>query len=139
MGKHQRFTAAHILLSLIVVLSLAACRQSQQQAQNDASTVTIELHASPEPPTTGDTTLLITLTDKDSKSIRAARLEVRGDMTHAGMQPVSTIVDADADPDGVYYVPFQWTMSGDWVISVNVTLANGETYKKTFDLTVKNP
>ena len=37
---------------------------------------------------------------------------------------------------GVYRVPFQWTMSGDWIVTVAVILPNGETHKKTFDFTV---
>lgn len=137
MGKAQSFTMFRTALYIILVLCLAACRQSQQTTPQGASAISIELAAAPEPLTTGETTLLITLKDANSQPIRDARLEVRGDMTHAGMQPVTAI--ADEDPaDGIYRIPFQWTMSGDWIVTVTVTLPNGDTHKKTFDFTVTN-
>ena len=131
-------TLARTLLYIILALSLAACRQSQQTPQTNDAAITIDLRVSPEPAATGDTTLLITLTDKAGAPIREARLEVRGDMTHAGMQPVSAIAQEEPDSSGQYSVPFEWTMSGDWIVTVSVTLPNGETSKKTFDLTVEN-
>lgn len=128
----------HIGLSIILALSLAACRQSQQTPPQDENAITIDLQVSPEPPITGDATLVITLTDKDGQPVRNAMLEVRGDMTHAGMQPVSAVAE-ESRPDGIYRVPFQWSMSGDWIVTVNVTLPDGKTAQKTFDLTVANP
>jgi hypothetical protein len=124
-------------LCVLLVFSLAACRQSQQATPQNQTAVTIELEVSPEPPATGESTLLITLTDKDGQPIHDAMLAVRGDMTHAGMQPVSAVAEENA-ADGLYRVPFQWTMSGDWVVTVTVTLPNGEIHTKTFDMTVSN-
>lgn len=135
MGNIQSLSTLRTVLYIILALCLAACRQSQQITPPGASAIGIELETAPEPPTTGDTTLLVTLKDANGQPIRDARLEVRGDMTHAGMQPVTAITDEDP-ADGVYRVPFQWTMSGDWIVTVSVILPNGETHKKTFDFTV---
>ena len=63
---------------------------------------------------------------------------MRGDMTHAGMQPVSGVAEQGTGSNGEYRVPFYWTMGGDWIVTVNVKLVSGETYTKTFDFTVGN-
>ncbi len=55
-------------------------------------------------------------------------------MTHAGMQPV--LADAGSGADGVYPADFEWTMSGDWVVTVTAALPDGRTALRRFDLTV---
>ncbi len=123
--------------ALIVVLLLTGCggRESQQEQQSaDDAGVTIDL-AYPDPLTVGEMTLMITLTDADGNPINDATLAIRGDMNHAGMQPV--LRDAEAGEEGVYEVPFEWTMGGDWIVTIAVTLADGTEVSETFDLSVE--
>ena len=68
---------------------------------------------------------MITLTDNDGNPVNDATLSIEGNMNHAGMVPV--LRDADDGAEGVYEVPFEWTMGGDWFVVVNVTLPNGDT------------
>jgi len=35
-----------------------------------------------------------------------------------------------------YAIPFEWTMGGDWVVTVDVTLADGRTASRQFDLSI---
>ena len=61
-------------------------------------------------------------------------MAARGDMSHAGMAPV--IASSEDDADGVYRIPFEWTMAGDWFVDVTVTLADGREVVQRFDLSV---
>jgi hypothetical protein len=83
----------------------------------------------------GETTLLITVKDGMDNPVDDATLNVKGDMTHAGMAPilVEGIIDGK---DGVYAVPFEWTMGGDWVVTVDVALVDGRTASRQFNLAV---
>ncbi len=59
-----------------------------------------------------------------SEPVTGATVEVRGDMTHAGMAPVLAAA-AEAGP-GVYRADdFAFTMAGDWIVSATVTTADG--------------
>ena len=127
--KKQTFLA---LLLLILLIPLAACaRQSQRPAAGD---VEMTLAVRPDPPAVGDATLEITLTDGEGNPIEDARLNVKGDMSHAGMEPVLAEVEGGAG--GVYQVPFRWTMGGDWFVTVDAVLADGTTISRRFDLAV---
>jgi hypothetical protein len=86
------------------------------------------------PATVGETTLQITLRDADGAPIDNAQLDIRGDMNEAGMLPV--LRDASESINGVYRVPFEWTMTGDWFVIVTATLPDGITVEQQFDLTV---
>jgi hypothetical protein len=54
-------------------------------------------------------------------------------MSHAGMQPVT--VEASEDVPGRYVSDrFEFTMGGDWIITITGTLADGKELRRTFDL-----
>jgi hypothetical protein len=122
------------LLFCLLLLTFSGCRQSQQSATSQAD-VRIELSTDPTPPETGDGTLLVTVTNPDGSPANVVRVEVRGDMNHAGMQPVFS--GADLPEDGVYRVPFNWTMGGDWVLDVTALLDDGSTATRRFELAVE--
>ena len=63
-----------------------------------------------------------------------AYLSVKGDMEHDGMMPVLT--SAKAGLDGEYVIPFEWTMGGDWIVTVDATLADGMQVTQDFNLVV---
>ena len=125
----------HIILASLIVLSflLGSCRRSTQQ-NDEAPDVNMSLAVEPKVPAVGPATLLITLTDADGNPINGAALEIRGDMSHAGMEPV--LASAEAGQTGIYEVPFEWTMAGDWIVTVTATLPDGRTATREFDLTV---
>jgi hypothetical protein len=125
----------------LLVLMLAACRESQQPtATFPADTeltnpITLSLLNMPDPITVGETMLQVRLTDADGEPLREASIEVRGDMTHAGMMPVMG-TGTDDDRDGVYDVPFDWNMGGDWVLTITATTPDGTVVSQMFAFNV---
>jgi hypothetical protein len=123
------------MLALLLILPLiAACRQSARPVETTAG-VEIALEIEPQPPTVGAATLRVIVTDAEGNPVEDASVDVRGDMDHAGMVPVLGAADASGG-DGRYVVPFEWTMGGDWIVTVTVTLPGGETATEEFTLTV---
>lgn len=117
---------------LCTALLLVACGGRVSQQSNDAN-ITIDLAA--ESMAVGSTVLKLTVTDGSGAPINDATLNVKGDMTHAGMVPVLAEGVSDGQ-EGIYRVPFEWTMGGDWVVTVEVVLPDGQTVSRQFDLTV---
>lgn len=79
----------------------------------------------------GETTLRLRVSDRDSKTVSdPGRLNIRGDMDHAGMAPV--LASAERAGDGVFSLPFEWTMGGRWIVEASLTLPNGEIAVETF-------
>ena len=56
-------------------------------------------------------------------------------MTHAGMVPV--FAQTTGGKNGRYVVPFEWTMGGDWTVTVDVSLEDGRTISREFPVTVE--
>jgi YtkA-like protein len=118
-------------LLFLMLLIVAGCRQQTPTPNADFN---IMLAVEPDPLVVGDATLVITVTDPSGAAVNDAKIAVRGDMNHAGMTPV--FAEIDGGTNGQYRVPFQWTMAGDWIVEVTVTLANGEKVVKSFDAVV---
>ncbi|OGO70653.1 MAG: hypothetical protein A2Z37_00715 [Chloroflexi bacterium RBG_19FT_COMBO_62_14] len=56
-----------------------------------------------------------------------ASVSLKADMTHAGMAPV--LDDAEEVGEGLYRMSFEWTMAGDWVLTVSGTLEDGRGFE----------
>jgi hypothetical protein len=119
-----------LLLLLLGSFPVSGCRRGA----SDTAEIAIELEVEPSPLTVGPATLLITLRDAAGNPIEDARLDVKGDMSHAGMAPV--LRTAEDGPGGIYVVPFEWTMGGDWFVTVDATLADGSMASRRFDFAV---
>ena len=126
----KRWAAVFGLLALLMAAAGCGGRDSQQE-DNGGLNITLEAASLD----VGPTTLVISVADADGAPVNDAVLSVRGDMTHAGMLPV--LGDAVSDgAAGRYLAPFEWTMGGDWVVTVEVTLADGTVARESFDLTI---
>lgn len=122
------------LLLLTLLLVAAGCRNSAQEAST-GSDVNIALEVTPDPATVGATVLTVILTDANGNFIvDAERVAVRGDMNHAGMEPVFGVAEEAAN--GRYRVPFEWTMGGDWILSITVELPGDREIKQDIELSV---
>lgn len=114
---------------IILVMFTAACRQ-QTIAPAD-----IQFELTTTNTLVGETTLLVAVKDQDGKAIAdPGALRVRGDMSHPGMVPV--FAEADQSTDGVFSLPFNWTMAGGWIVEASLTLPNGELAAETFSFEI---
>ncbi len=124
------------LLVLFMLLLAAGCRQAATPTPTpEAATqaAQIDLSIDPQPPAVGDATLTVTVTH-DQQPIEGAQVDARGDMNMAGMAPV--LGSAKTDADGKASVPFKWSMGGDWIVTVTVTLADGSEVSQDFNVSV---
>lgn len=122
----------HFGLMLLLALFLAGCGSST----GASSDLHVTLTAAPEG--RNGSYLTVNLTDKDGKPVTDAKVGLQGDMTHAGMAPViadPVSDDADGAADGVYRVPFAFSMAGDWVVTVSIE-RNGKTETQEIKATV---
>jgi len=117
------------LVGLILMMIMIGCRQQVQDATEAG--IRIDLSFEPEVPVVGDAVLRITVVDAAGSPINDATIDIRGDMSHAGMQPV--IRQVEQGDGGVYEIPFEWTMAGDWFVEVSVTLPDGTIVTEIFD------
>lgn len=142
------------LVLLVVMITLSACRppdnadvvrgsdanqassqtRSQtpgNQAPDNGVRVSIEVVGEP---ALGSSAVRVYILHNNTVP-EGATVQVTGDMTHAGMEPV--ISEATQIEPGLYETQdFTFTMSGDWFITADVTLATGETANDVISLTV---
>lgn len=117
---------ARITLYILVLALAVACRQQTLSVENINIDVTVTDSL------VGETTLIVAVTDSDGNAIEnPGTLSIRGDMDHAGMVPV--LRDVSESDNGVFTVPFEWTMGGAWTLEVTLTLENGEVATETFN------
>jgi copper(I)-binding protein len=82
-------------------------------------------------------TLVVILTDAAGTPLTDATVALEGNMNHAGMIPVlanPVADDADGSADGRYHLPFTFTMLGDWIVTVNVTRADGSSFSRNLEV-----
>jgi hypothetical protein len=58
-------------------------------------------------------------------------------MSHVGMAPV--LADASEREQGVYRVPFAFTMRGDWALLVTIVLPDGVRVERRIDVANVKP
>ena len=123
-----------VFLLLLLLLLLPACRQAAPVDQ--APDVQVLLTPGPDSLFVGPITFDLTLWDADGQPIDgAAPVSLRGDMSHAGMEPV--LAEATGAGDGLYTADFEWTMAGDWTVTVEATLPDGRLKIATFAFAVE--
>jgi len=136
-----RITAprGRLLVIALLLLGLAACREAAGGVPLDSSDGAADVRLTLEPATDarlvmGSFAWDIVLADDAGAPIEGAAIAVRGDMNHAGMVPVeATAVEVG---DGLYRADFEWTMAGDWIVTVTATLPDGRIKTQSFDYSV---
>jgi hypothetical protein len=81
-----------------------------------------------------DREMRVRVTDASGQPVNDANLNIKGDMTHAGMVPV--LASTQNGVDGIYTTPFEWTMSGDWIVTIRATLLDATWDEAEFRLRV---
>ncbi len=112
---------------LVFGLLLSGCRPPQDRAASaipEGMTGRLELQGEP---VIGTVPVVVYLLD-GTEGVTGASVSVTGDMTHAGMVPVIRAA-AEAEP-GLYVAhDFEFDMGGDWFVTAEVTLRNGEQFE----------
>lgn len=123
-------------LTVLFVFAIGACRppDDARGADDLGVSLTIDL---PDDPLVGEAPITVWL-ERDGAALSGARVELTGDMTHAGMTPV--VANAVEVEDGRYRADaFAFTMAGDWVLSVEADLADGTRVRGEAATTVRRP
>ena len=122
-----------VVFSLFIVLLAAACDSG---APVEITDLDMSMVVNPDPSEVGPATLMITIKDADGNSVDGAKLSVHGDMDHEGMVPVDREVNTSTE--GIYEVPFEWTMGGGWIVTITAELPdNRGQFSETFELFVE--
>ena len=123
------------VLFVLTCFLLVGCNDNGADVKEADQAVAIEVLAPVFPPVVGSSDLVLRVTDVvTGMPIDDAYLSVKGDMEHDCMMPVLT--SAKAGLDGEYVIPFEWTMGGDWIVTVDATLADGMQVTQDFNLVV---
>jgi YtkA-like len=116
-------------LACAAALIAAGCRGPAGVAQG----VLVEHEISPRPPRVGPAVFNLRMKEAaSSKPLGGARVRLEGNMTHAGMTPV--FAEAKEAEPGSYRATLQFTMGGDWVVTVHAALPDGRRLERQFDV-----
>jgi hypothetical protein len=117
----NRLSVRHALgVVLGALLLVAGCRGEP----SDDLPVEARVSVAPTPPLVGPALVVVELVGEGGAPVDGARVRVEGTMTHAGMVPV--LADAEPTGEGRYRIPeFTFTMGGDWILRVHITLPDG--------------
>jgi hypothetical protein len=129
-----RFRLSRLAWGLILLAFLGLSTACDRVDRQGGGAANIELMGPLVPPPVGEGRILLRVTDRAGAPIDNARLTVRGDMTHAGMIPI--VGTADRGEDGLYMIPVEWTMAGDWIITAEATLSDDSLVSRQFELSV---
>jgi hypothetical protein len=113
-------TDPRALLAPAALLLLVGCHK----ASGAADGIKIEADIQPQP----SASVRLKISDARSKPVTGARIELEGDMSHAGMAPVFGAA-SEREP-GHYQGHLEFTMAGDWVVLLQVTLADGRVLER---------
>ncbi len=133
-NQSPSFRVWFALLWMMSVLLTGACTR-RSAVTDQAPEIQVDIvDLRPDPPTLGEADLVIRLSDADGSPLSGASVSLKGDMTHAGMTPVFS--DAVDEGDGRYRTTFEWTMAGDWILTVTGTLADGRAFQRELQVGV---
>ena len=127
-----------IFIGLVLVLSvvLAACGSAPTSApENSAKPVNIKLESKPSPVSVGDAELILTITDASGNPIEGATVDVSAD--HIDMSGMSMSGAATDQGFGKYSINTNFSMSGNWKLTVYVRNAQGLDYKEDIEFKVQ--
>ena len=124
------------LCLVLIFIALTACKPpDNKQSSSGVSSglqARVELDGDPKLGTVPVSVFIL----KDGEGVTGASIEITGDMTHAGMIPV--ITEAQETEPGLYRSDdFSFTMAGDWILTTEIELSDGQ--KETLETPVTVP
>ena len=131
-GSGQRICPLPKFFVGLIVFAAIFAGCSKHRNDESSPGLAIKHEISPDPPRVGSATLTLKLADATDAPITKAHVGLEADMQHPGMVPHSFEVK-ELNP-GRYQSQVQFDMAGDWVILLHVTLPDGNTLDRQFDV-----
>ena len=125
----RKCVVAFGVLVLCAGLFLAGCGRREGPRGGGVS---VGIEITPQPPRVGQARVALRVVDDAGRPVTGAQVRLEGNMSHAGMRPVSAEA-AESEP-GRYESALEFTMGGDWVILVRLTLPDGRKIERRFDV-----
>lgn len=125
-----------VFIGLLVVMSalLAACGGSATP-EGSAKPVNIRVESNPSPAAVGDAELVFLITDPSGNPIEGARVDVSAD--HTDMSGMGMSGAATDQGSGRYSINANFSMTGNWKLTVYVRNDAGLDYKEDIDFKVQ--
>ena len=114
---------------------LTSCGRMARADPTTQDSYVVTMVIEPSPPAVGPGALTVTLKDQAGQPVDGARLEIEANMSHAGMVPV--LASAGESQAGLYRVPLQWTMAGDWIVDLKFNLTDGSRVARRYPVVVR--
>lgn len=117
-----------LVTALCAGAMLVGCRERAEAPPG----VSVAHEIAPQPPGVGPATVTLRVTDEAGRAVTGARTKVEGNMSHAGMAPV--FAEAGEVAPGRYEARLEFTMSGDWLLLVDLTLPDGRRLRRQVEV-----
>jgi YtkA-like protein len=124
-----------VLLKCSLMIALCACfviAQACRKQERKSPDLTFAPEISPQPPRVGKVTLTLNIKDASGAPVAGARLNLEGNMSHAGMVPV--FAEASEIGPGRYRSVMELSMAGDWNVTVHMTLSDDRKLDHEFEI-----
>ena len=129
-GGRQFRVRRLLFLSFLICFQpfLSGCREAKDQPQE----IVVEHEITPQPVKAGPATIILKLSDVGGTPYKGAQVRLEGNMSHPGMRPIFS--EAIETGPGRYEAPIEFTMGGDWIILVHITLPEGRKLQRQFEI-----
>lgn len=124
----NRLLTGVLMILLTVSFSFSACQSSEETQPN----IQLDWEIEPNPPAVGMAVINITLRDSTEQLIEGADVELEGNMSHPGMQPVFATAE-EVEP-GIYSAEVEFTMGGDWFFLIESTLPDDRVVERQINI-----
>jgi len=131
-GSSATGLAATILAAVFSIGALGGCGGGGSEAA-----LAIEVATVPSPASVGPTELVLAIRDEAGAPLAGAEVRIEATMAHAGMVP--EFADAEEIEAGRYRAELELTMGGDWLLIVDVVLADGTEVQQVVPLNGVRP
>lgn len=124
-----------LMMLALLAISLVACSGAGAAPPAAGSSLVVKLATEPDPPAVGDVAVVVTVADAAGKPVDNAAVSVLASHTgHGGMEMQG---NASAQGSGRYALTANMSMSGDWLVTVEVRAAGADVVRQDFKLPVK--
>lgn len=127
-SKWPECRAVGLVFFICASFFVSSCRKPVDLAPE----LRIEHEIAPQPPKVGTATLTVKLTDNTGNPQQGINMRLEETMSHAGMHPA--FVDAREVAPGRYQAPLEFTMGGDWIIILHLTLLDGRKVERQLEI-----